>query len=129
MDDGVDPGDDALRGDLRRRLGLAGCRLSQIDEIARPFLRFATSCQGLWTRRMDLDDHPAAEIRLGIEAVEQAAEAGPYTAAPALLARRRPLHPRFEPGDPHLERRQVTGVLVGKVVVEGLPVEAGSVED
>src|SRR5881394_4180339 len=129
MDDRVDPRDDALGGYLRGRLDLASLQPRQIDEIGRSFHRFGASCKCLRTRRMDADDHTATEIRFGVEQVEQRTEPTAQLATPAFLACRPSHDHRFEPSDTQLESGQITLVLIGKVVVERLPVKARSVEN
>ena len=128
VDDRVHAGDDPLGGDRRRRLGAGRGVARRIDEIGDPFHRFGANFQRLGARRVDLDDQRAADCGVRVEGVEHGADARPQLAPPALFRLCGGPGDGFEFGHAVGERLQVAGVLVGELVVEGLPVEAGLIE-
>ena len=93
------------------------------------FIASAPNFQRLGARRVHLDDQRAARRRVGVEGIEHGAEAGPQLASPAALRvcrRRRAIASNL--ATPYAERLEVAVVLVGELVVEGLPVEPGPIE-
>ena len=77
---------------------------------------------------VDLDQQRPADVGLGFEEVQHRPQPGPQLVSPRLAAARRRPAPRVSTARRLVVGLQVAVLLVGEMVVEGLPVEAGAVQ-